>query len=282
MQSPIRVMAIMAHQDDFEFNAGGLFAWLRRHYGDRVELKILATTRGASGHQTMGLEETFRIREKEAQASASVIGASYECLNLLDNSHMVGQVFLDRNTLGGLWNAIRDFQPGFIICPPVITDPRAGIHIDHFNTAWAVRYVAYQLTVPHAYPALTEKARTARFPAPLIINCDDTYARESAYDVALDISAVYAEKERMILCHESQIFDWLPWNAGVKAPTREEYTAEFRERHHEVNRRYGFDLETPREVFRVTFWGRVPSREDLDTIFPDTPISQETLARLNL
>ena len=115
-QPSIRVMSIMAHQDDFEFTTGGLFAWLRHRYGDRAVLKILATTRGASGHQDLSLEQTFRRREQEAMASADVIGASYECLSLLDNSHAVGQVFPDRNTLGGLWNAIRDFQPDFIVC----------------------------------------------------------------------------------------------------------------------------------------------------------------------
>lgn len=280
--SPIRVMSIMAHQDDFEFNAGGYFASLRKHYGDQVELKIMATSRGASGHYEMGLEETFRLREQEATASANVIGASYECLNLLDNSHAVAQIFPDRNVLGGLWNAIRDYQPDFIVCPPVITDPRAGIHIDHYNTAWAVRYVAYQLTVPHAYPALTERARTARFPAPLIINCDDTYARESGYDVALDISTVYDKKEKMSLCHASQVFDWLPWNNMQPLKTEEEFLAEFRQKHNALNRRYGIDDDVPREFFRVTFWGRMPSQEDLDTIFPNMAITPEAMKLFGL
>ena len=281
-QPPIRVMSIMAHQDDFEFTTGGLFAWLRHRYGDRAVLKIIATTRGASGHQDLSLEQTFRRREQEAMASADVIGASYECLSLLDNSHAVGQVFPDRNTLGGLWNAIRDFQPDFIVCPPVITDPRAGIHIDHYNTAWAVRFVAYQLTVPHAYPALSEKARTARFPAPLIINCDDLYACENGFDVALDISAVYAQKQRMALCHESQIFEWLPWNGMKTPPTPEQFLANFRNRHHSINLRYGHDDDAPREFFRVTFWGRRPTKEDLAAVFPDTPISPAALATLKL
>ncbi len=41
---PIRAMSIMAHQDDFEFEAGGLFALLRWRYGSRVKLKILNRT----------------------------------------------------------------------------------------------------------------------------------------------------------------------------------------------------------------------------------------------
>ena len=37
----LRVMSVMAHQDDFEFEAAGLFLQLRQYYGDRVKLKIL-------------------------------------------------------------------------------------------------------------------------------------------------------------------------------------------------------------------------------------------------
>ena len=119
----LRVMSIMAHQDDFEFTAGGLFALLRKRYGEQIRLKILATTRGASGHHEMSLEDTFRRRDAEARRSAAVIGAEYECLTGLDGAHLPGQVFIDHNTLGGLWNAIRAFEPDFIFCPPVIEDP---------------------------------------------------------------------------------------------------------------------------------------------------------------
>lgn len=70
---PMRVMAIMAHQDDLEFNAGGTFALLRATWGEDVDLHILATTRGASGHHQMGSEETFRRRDAEARSSAALI-----------------------------------------------------------------------------------------------------------------------------------------------------------------------------------------------------------------
>lgn len=50
-----RALSIMAHQDDFEFNAGGFFALLKRSHGQRVHLNILTTTRGASGHPDRSL-----------------------------------------------------------------------------------------------------------------------------------------------------------------------------------------------------------------------------------
>lgn len=254
-------MSIMAHQDDFEFNAGGLFAKLCKIHGDQVELKILTTTRGASGHHQMSLEETFRRREQEAKNSAAIIGAEYECLACLDGNHLPGQVFIDRNFLGGLWNAIRDFEPDYIFCPPIISNPLAGIHIDHYNTAWAVRMVAYQLTVPHAYPTMNGSPRM-RTTYPVIINVDDTYACEQMYDFSVDISEVYESKVKMALCHESQIFEWLPWNSGSETNiTCEQFKDNFKKRHTLVNERYGNDNNSLREYFRFTSWGKKTDKE---------------------
>lgn len=259
----LKVMSIMAHQDDFEFNAGGLFAKLRKTHGDNVKLKVLATTRGASGHHEMNLEETFRQREQEARNSAAIIGAEYECLTCLDGNHLPGQVFIDRNLLGGLWNAIRDFEPDYIFCPPVITNPLAGIHIDHYNTAWAVRMVAYQLTVPHAYPTMSKTSKM-RTPYPVIINVDDTYACENGYDFAIDISDAYDTKVKMSLCHESQIFEWLPWNSESEIKiTEKQFKENFKKRHLLINKRYENDNNAPREYFRITNWGKEASKEDI-------------------
>lgn len=263
--SKLKVISVMAHQDDFEFTAGGIFAHLRQKYGSDVDLKILATTRGASGHHEMQLEETFRRREQEAINSAAVIGAEYECLTCLDGSHVLGQFFIDRNTLGGLWNAVRDFEPDFIFCPPVITDPLAGIHIDHYNTAWAVRMLAYQFTVPHAYPTINNTMKL-RVTKPIIINVEDSYAGEDGFDFSIDIKdEIYESKIQMALCHESQVFEWVPWNfEGLERTIDEaEFKDGFRKRHAEINKRYGKDDSTPREYFRITRWGDTAAPEDI-------------------
>lgn len=263
----IKVMSIMAHQDDFEFNAGGAFAQLRQKYGDRLQLKILCTTTGASGHHQLSLDETYRRRDDEARKSAAVLGADYECLTCLDGKHLTGQVLLERNVLGGLWNAVRAFEPDYIFCPPVVTDPLAGIHIDHYNTAWAVRMIAYQLTVPHAYPVISGLAK-GRVTYPVVINVDDAYAGEGQYDLVLDVSAYYPDKLRMALCHESQIFEWLPWNSGEDEPiTAAEFTRRFRKRHTAINQRYGQDDAVPREYFRLTKWGRKVEVSALTELF---------------
>jgi LmbE family N-acetylglucosaminyl deacetylase len=267
---PLRAMSIMAHQDDFEFNAGGTFALLRQRYGDDVEMKIIATSQGASGHHEMSIEQTAARRDDEAKRSAAMIGATYECLKQLDGSHVPMQVLINTNFLGGLWNAIRDFEPDAVFCPPVATDPLAGVHVDHENTAVGLRYVAYQLGVPHAYPTTGKPKQRVR--VPLFINVDDVYLSEATGGdvIRQDISSVYDTKLQMAMCHESQVLEWLPWTGGRDTPmTPGEAAERFALRHKLVAERYGYADAAPSEFFRVTRWGRAPEAGELERLFPE-------------
>lgn len=266
MEKQLRVMSIMAHQDDFEFLAAGLFLKLRRHYGARVTLKILTTSTGASGHHELDGDATRLRRDEEARSSAAIVGAEYENLRQLDGTHVPAQVFCDRNMLGGLWNAIRAFAPDYILAPPVVTDPRAGIHIDHQHTAEAVRLVAYQIGVPHAYPTMNAPCRQ-RVRVPLILTCTDGYSQEDFWDFVIETDDVLEDKFRMLQCHQSQIAEWLPF---VESLDREDGAirpwnpARWRDRVlegvFEANRRLGFKDRKSREFFTITRWGK--------TVFP--------------
>ncbi|MFH1477160.1 MAG: PIG-L family deacetylase [Verrucomicrobiota bacterium] len=263
----LKIMSIMAHQDDFEFEAGGLFALLRNRYRADLEIKIVATSRGVFGHHVMEPEQTFRRREKEAMKSAALIGASYECLTCLDGSYVNAQVLIDRNFLGGLWNNIRAFEPDYIFCPPVISNPRAGIHIDHYNTACAVRMLAYQLGVPNAYPTTGGPVKK-KVLSPVIINVYDPYANENTYHAAVNITKTFDRKTQMVLCHESQVFEWLPWVGGKKAPQKKNYRDVLLKRHLKMNKHIGFHDAVPREFFMFTEWGRPCGKADLEKLFP--------------
>ena len=194
----LRVMSIMAHQDDFEFEAAGLFAMLRKHYGNDVELKVLTTSRGASGHHIYDTDATALMRDGEARASAALVGAEYENLKQLDGSHINMQVFCDRNMLGGLWNAIRAFAPHYIIAPPVAVNPLAGIHIDHQHTAEAVRLVAYQLGVPNAYPTMNAP-RVTRFKPPVVLVNIDGYAQDVIWHFRVCVDEVKEKVQLSLL-----------------------------------------------------------------------------------
>jgi LmbE family N-acetylglucosaminyl deacetylase len=262
-------MSVMAHQDDFELNLGGTFALLRQTLGERVKLKVLTTNTGATGHHILSPDETFIRRQEEARRAAAMVDAEYECLKQLDGNHVPGQVIVDRNLLGGLWNAIRAFRADVIFCPPIATDPLAGVHIDHDQTAIAVRYVAYQLGVPHAYPN-THGGDTARYDPPLVINVDDPYIGTGGADIRQNISDVYDTKLKMTLCHESQVLEWLPYN-GNWAPdgaTPDQWAERLRMRHLAANQRYGCEDNVLSEFFLLTRWGRAPREGELDLLFP--------------
>ena len=275
--SKLRVMSVMAHQDDFEFEAAGLFLRLREYYGDDVELKILTTSTGVSGHHIMGPDETIRVREGEAIASANVVGAEYENLRQLDGTHVAAQVFCDRNMLGGLWNAIRAFAPDYIVAPPVVTNPLAGIHIDHQHTAEAVRLVAYQLGVPNAYPTMYAP-RVQRFPVPVILNCPDAYCKEATWHFGVDCESVKEGKISMLLKHKSQVCEWLPFvnnlnntdpDLGSGADWNEtDWRNNLNKRVAAVNQRHGFADSAFREYFAVTRWGFLPTAEKVAKDFP--------------
>jgi LmbE family N-acetylglucosaminyl deacetylase len=265
---PLRVMSVMAHQDDFEFNAGGTFALLRETLGENVQLCVLVTTTGASGHHTMTAAQTVARRDKEARASAALIGAEYELLRKLDGEPIEdGQFLINRVLLGGLWNAIRRFKADVVFCPPIVTDPLAGIHIDHEQTALAMRYVGYQLSVPRAYPTL-EGEIDYDYRSPLIINVDDPYNRCEQADIRQDISAVYDLKLKMSLCHTSQVLEWLPFVNNNSDVTEDDWAARFKLRHEQINERYGAPDDTLSEYFRITRWGRVPRAGEMETLFP--------------
>lgn len=266
-ERPARVLAIMPHPDDFEFNVGGTFAQLREHYGNAVEMKIINTSTGASGHHLLSPDETFQRRLAEAKASAALIGAEAECLTQLDGTHVQGQVLVTRNLLGGLWNAIRSFAADYIFCPPVAADPLSGIHGDHEETARAIRMVAYQLGVPFAYPTLG-CAPAAGYRSPLIVLTDDVYSSEENFHVAAEIGEVFAKKTSMAECHASQVYEWLPFNQGKEPPSPAQFARNFRERHSRINARFGRDDHQQREYFRISNWGRRLQPADLELLFP--------------
>jgi len=259
----------MAHQDDFEFTAGGLFALFCQKYGNNLKIKILATSRGASGHMDMSPDETFLRRNKEAEKSAALIGGEYECLSQLDGSYIEGQVLIDRNMLGGLWNSIRDFEADVVFCPPLASSPLAGIHIDHYNTAQAVRVIACQLNVPHAYPTMSGAIKK-KFNKPMIFNVDDDFIETKHYHLCCDISPVYDIKAKMAACHQSQILEWLPFVSGYESPKsiNEWKQNNFKQWHETVNGWHGKNDNKPREYFVVTSWGRHVSIEDIEFLFP--------------
>jgi LmbE family N-acetylglucosaminyl deacetylase len=197
-QPPLRILIIGAHPDDADFKAGASAAqWCAG--GHTVRLASL--TDGGAGHQTQHGPQLVQRRRAEAQAAAAVIGATYEVLDVPD-----GQ--LD-DRLEYRWNVvrlIRGFRPDL-----VITHRPGDYHPDHRFTGLLVQDASYLLTVPAVCPEVPHLPDT-----PVILYFSDAFARPCRFEphVVVDIDAWFDRLVAMLHCHQSQFYEWLPFNAG--------------------------------------------------------------------
>src|SRR5438045_6067520 len=142
----MKILSVHAHFDDFEFVAAGTFELWRRKLGEGVRRRVLVCTDGKAGHHFRTREETGEVRLAEQRESARVGGYEFELLRL-PNGQPPREACLQVSVelLAALWKTIRDFEPDYLFCPPVASDPLAGIHNDHVTIAEAVRRVAYMI-----------------------------------------------------------------------------------------------------------------------------------------
>jgi len=271
----MKVLYIHAHFDDYEFTAAGTFELWRRKLGDDFQARVLVCTDGKAGHHFRTREETGHIRLEEQAASAKIGRYEFEMLRL-PNGEVPREACLQvtPDLLAALWKAIRDYEPDYVFCPPLGSDPLAGIHNDHETIAEAVRRVAYMINVPHAftpeYPADETNSRPCK--VPVIINVYDGYMfGANAYDLAVDVEEAFPAICEMTWCHQSQIIEWLPWvGRHNMAPPQSlaEWTTTLRARFDRTNRELGISGNHAVEVFRVTAWGAVPAMSQIRWEFP--------------
>ena len=105
--SPLRILVIGAHPDDADIKAGGTSAkWAK--LGHKVKLVSLCD--GSAGHQSQYGPQLAERRRAEAQAAASVIGATYEIMNFVD-----GELQPTLDARRQVIRLIRDFRPDLLL-----------------------------------------------------------------------------------------------------------------------------------------------------------------------
>lgn len=283
----MKAMCIHAHYDDYEFTAAGTFELWRRALGNDFKSRVLICTDGKAGHHQMTREETGRVRYQEQMASARMGGYDCEVLRLPDGQ-VPREACLDhtQGLLPALWKAIRDFEPDYLFCPPIPSDPLAGVHLDHLAVAEAVRKVAYLINVPHCFtPEYPEDETVPQFrQTPVILNTFDGYMGGAGqFDFAVDIETAFSQIAAMSFCHQSQIMEWLPWvgRHAMKPPgSLEEWQGVLRKRFEHQNRSLGIQSPHAVEVFTVTSWGVLPTMDQIRHDFPHLTPSISHLDRL--
>jgi LmbE family N-acetylglucosaminyl deacetylase len=269
------ILCIGAHPDDNEISAGGLATRLIQR-GDAV--KFVSVTNGNKGHFADKYKANpFLLaarRLQEAQDAAAVIGATYETLDVPD-----GEVYVDKETTEKVVRCLRSCgEPGRGPDLVLFNRPQ-DYHRDHRYTAQLVMDATYMLTVPLMCP---DTRHLDRMPVFAYWYDDFREILPCRVDVAVPIDTVFEQKVSMVCAHESQFFEWLPYNAGAlhevppdAAGRRERVAANLRrrgERRYEVARdapiRWA-DTEavTMAEAFQLCEYGRRPDEAELRELF---------------
>ena len=191
-----RILVIGAHPDDCEIKAGGTAAlWAKAGH----HVRFVSATNGGTGHHEIGGIELVRRRVAEAAAAARVIGIESQVLEITN-----GEVEPSLHYRRMFIKLIREFKPDLIL-----THRPNDYHPDHRYTSQLVQDSAYVVTVPNNLPT-TPALRDN----PVIAYLDDDFQKPLPFqpDVVVDIDPVVEKKLDMLHCHESQFYEWLPWN----------------------------------------------------------------------
>lgn len=204
----LRMLILGAHPDDAEFHAGGLAA-IYRYFGH--EVKIVSVTDGRAGHHMDFGPRLVERRRLEASAAAAVIGATNEVWD-----HPDGELEPTLDLRWQIVSELRTFAPHL-----VLTHRTEDYHPDHRAVAHAVRDASYLVTVPAVVPDVP-----ALSDPPVVAYMVDRFTRPTPFqaDVAIDVTTHMDTIVSMLQCHESQVFEWLPYNhhRGDQIPDDEE------------------------------------------------------------
>jgi LmbE family N-acetylglucosaminyl deacetylase len=183
----MRILAVGAHPDDIEFMCAGTLAKFTMR-GDQVIIAV--ATNGEVGSMTLSKEEIARIRRKEAENSAAVIGAEFIWMNIPDEF-----LFDNESTRLKFIEMIRKAHPDIIITHW----PEDPYHPDHSNTGKIVNDVCLMVTVPNIE---TESPPCKKIP--YLYYADAQAGVNFIPEEYVDITDTFEIKKKMLSMHKSQ------------------------------------------------------------------------------
>jgi LmbE family N-acetylglucosaminyl deacetylase len=200
-----RILAIHAHPDDVEFQCAGTLALLK---AAGHELAIATMTPGDCGSRDLPPDEIAAVRRGEAQQSAEMLGAVYQCLEFRDLS-----IVVDNDSKRRVTEAIRRHRPEI-----VITAPPVDYMDDHEATSRLVRDGCFNASCPNYATRQWDPAPPTEH-IPHLYYVDplegmDLFAVPIVPHFYIDISSAFETKLAMLACHASQR-EWLRAQHGV-------------------------------------------------------------------
>ena len=267
-QRKLRIIAIGAHPDDCDIKFAGT-AYKFAQAGHAV--KFLSVTNGDAGHHEMGGGMLAKRRYLETQESARRLGiGEYE---VLDNHD--GELTPSLEVRRQIIRSIRRWKADIVIAPR----PN-DYHPDHRYAGVLVQDAAYMVVVPNVTPDVPPLENN-----PIFLYYQDNFQKPAPFrpDVVVSLDDVWDKKVNAMDAHTSQFYEWLPWvdhrlHEVPKDPVeRKKWLAGMRvQRLSEAARatlvrRYGAGkAESVKfsESFELCEYGKQPSLEELDKIFP--------------
>lgn len=186
----MRVLAVGAHPDDIEILCAGTLA---KYAADGHEIVMCHVSIGDKGHFHIPNDKLAEIRRKEAQLSASRIGAESVTLGLPDCA-----VFNDLPTLTLFIDLMRSAKPDI-----VITHSPTDYMPDHVVVGQLVYDASFHATLPNWKTSLPPSDK-----APPIYCMDNVAGVDFAPTEYVDITGFIETKKAMMECHQSQVV-WL-------------------------------------------------------------------------
>jgi len=265
------LLVIGAHPDDCDFACGGT-AILAAQSGARV--RFVSVTNGDRGHMAPAYAaDRNRLavrRDAEARRAVATFGGDYRCLGVPD-----GEVYVTPDLTECMVREIRSWGPPGRGPDLVLLNRPNDYHRDHRYTAQLVLDATYLLTVPFMCPDVPHLQRM-----PVFAYWWDRFREGGAFrpDFVAPIDDVMDAKVQLALAHESQIFEWLPYNSGrmAEVPTdAADRAALAREWLQTRGARVaaacpdrlppGYRLA---EAFQVSEYGRTPEPGELERLVP--------------
>jgi LmbE family N-acetylglucosaminyl deacetylase len=177
------VVAVMAHPGGFEIH-------------------FVTVCNGDVGSMTLPREEIARVRRGESEASAQMMGATYDCLGVGDL-----RLTFDHNVKTRIVEALRKYRADL-----VITHSAQDYMTDHEITSLLTREACFAASAPN-WPVPTAPRLKPLDHIPELYYSDRTSMCDAdgnfvEMPIVVDIASVMERKENLLKCHASQR-EWL-------------------------------------------------------------------------
>ncbi len=202
MAQKLTALAVGAHPDDVEFVMAGTLSLLAKA---GFEPHILTVANGSGGTARHSREEIIRIRCKEAQRAAQVIGAKYHP-GLVDDL----MVYYEDKLVRKATAVVREVAPTIVLLPSL-----ADYMEDHMITARVIVTACFIRGIKN-YPSIPRRKQTTQdvylYHAQPLMNRDGmrNLVKPSLF---VDVGSEIKTKEEMLRRHASQK-EWLDVSQG--------------------------------------------------------------------